>query len=247
MTRTKTSKVIAIVLAIAMAFAFFCFTVVNSVRAEGEDDQTSSSSSTSSTSSTSSSTSSTTEDEKTAPTPDISTTTYTYGAPDINVTIDFGNATPKLDYTKTTDIDFMKTFAENIKVYSDKELTKQVNYTGAKYSNLQFKNNKVTFTVPLNKSNLSANTTFYLFLGKALNETTEVEGADSYFEFKTNATTTSTRTTTKTTYRTITTTNRTVKAKSANTDDPSHLPLWIGLAAVAALMMGAVYFTKEKE
>ena len=140
----------------------------------------------------------------------------------------------------------MKTFAENIKIYSDKELTKQVNYTGAKYSNLQFKNNKVTFTVPLNKSNLSANTTFYLFLGKALNETTEVEGADSYFEFKTNATTTSTRSTTRTTYRTITT-RTTVRAKSANTGDNSNLPVWIGLAAVAGLMLGAVYFTKEKE
>lgn len=249
MTRTKTTKVIATVLAMLMAFTFFCFTVVNTVRAEGEDDQSSSSSSsssTSSTSSTSSSTSSTTEESKDAPTPTIETTNYTYGAPDIKVTIDFGNATPKLDYTKTTDIDFMKTFAENIKVYSDKELTKQVNYTGAKYSNLQFKDNKVTFTVPLNKSNLSANSTFYLFLGKALNETTEVEGVDSYFEFKTNATTTSTRTTAKT-YRTITTTNRTVRAKSANTGDNSNLPVWIGLAAVAGLMLGAVYFTKEKE
>ena len=182
MTRTKTSKVIAIVLAIAMAFAFFCFTVVNSVRAEGEDDQTSSSSSSSSTSSTSSSTSSTTAETKEPPTPTIETTNYTYGAPDIKVTIDFGDATPKLDYTKTTDVDFMKTFAENIKIYSDKELTKQVNYTGAKYSNLKYENKKVTFTVPLNKSNLSANSTFYLFLGKALNETTEVEGVDSFFD-----------------------------------------------------------------
>ncbi len=246
MTRTKTSKVIAIVLAIAMAFAFFCFTVVNSVRAEGEDDQTSSSSSSSSTSSTSSSTSSTTAETKEPPTPTIETTNYTYGAPDIKVTIDFGDATPKLDYTKTTDVDFMKTFAENIKIYSDKELTKQVNYTGAKYSNLKYENKKVTFTVPLNKSNLSANSTFYLFLGKALNETTEVEGVDSFFDFDTKATTTSTRSTTKTTYRTITT-RTTVRAKSANTGDSTNLPVWIGLAAVAALMLGAVYFTKEKE
>ncbi len=246
MTRTKTSKVIAIVLAIAMAFAFFCFTVVNSVRAEGEDDQTSSSSSSSSTSSTSSSTSSTTAETKEPPTPTIETTNYTYGAPDIKVTIDFGDATPKLDYTKTTDVDFMKTFAENIKIYSDKELTKQVNYTGAKYSNLKYENKKVTFTVPLNKSNLSANSTFYLFLGKALNETTEVEGVDSFFDFDTKATTTSTRSTTKTTYRTITT-RTTVRAKSANTGDSTNLPVWIGLAAVAGLMLGAVYFTKEKE
>ena len=246
MTRTKTSKVIAIVLAIAMAFAFFCFTVVNSVRAEGEDDQTSSSSSSSSTSSTSSSTSSTTAETKEPPTPTIETTNYTYGAPDIKVTIDFGDATPKLDYTKTTDVDFMKTFAENIKIYSDKELTKQVNYTGAKYSNLKYENKKVTFTVPLNKSNLSANSTFYLFLGKALNETTEVEGVDSFFDFDTKATTTSTLSTTKTTYRTITT-RTTVRAKSANTGDSTNLPVWIGLAAVAGLMLGAVYFTKEKE
>ena len=241
MTRTKTSKVIAIVLAIAMAFAFFCFTVVNSVRAEGEDDQTSSSSSSSS------STSSTTEATKEAPTPTISITTYTYGAPDIQVTIDFGEATPKIDYSKPTDQDVLKAITDNIKIYSDKELTKQVNYTGAKYTNLKYENNKVTFTVPLNKSNLSATTTYYLFLGKALNETTEVEGADSFFEFKTNATTTSTtRTTTRTTYRTITT-RTPVRAKSANTGDSTNLPVWIGLAAVAALMLGAVYFTKEKE
>ena len=244
MTRTKTTKLVAIVMAVFMAFTFFCFSVVTTVRAENGEDETSSTSS--STSSTTSSTSST-EAEKTAPTPDIALTTYTYGAPDINVTIDFKEATPKLDYSKTTDVELLKTMTENINVYTDKEQKNKVNYTGAKFSNLQFKDNKVTFTVPLNKSNLSANTTYYLFLGKALNETTEVEGTDSYFEFKTNATTTSTRSTTRTTYRTITTRNTTVRARSANTDDPSHLPVWIGLAAVAGLMLGAVYFTKEKE
>lgn len=243
MTRIKTNKLVAIILAVVMAFAFFCFTVVNTVRAaDGEEDTSSTSSSTSST------TSSTTaaEEEKTAPTPDIALTTYTYGAPDINVTIDFKDATPKLDYSKTTDVELLKTMTENIKVYTDKELTKQVNYTGAKFSNLQFKDNKVTFTVPLNKSNLAATTTYYLFLGKALNETTEVEGADSFFEFQTKATTTSTSST-RSTYRTITTRNTTVRARSANTDDPSHLPVWIGLAAVTALMLGAVYFSKERE
>ena len=244
MTRTKTTKLVAIVMAVFMAFTFFCFSVVTTVRAEDGEDETSSTSS--STSSTTSSTSST-EAEKTAPTPNIALTTYTYGAPDVNVTIDFKDATPKLDYSKTTDVELLKTMTENIKVYSDKELTKQVNYTGAKFSNLKFENNKVTFTVPLNKSNLAASTTYYLFLGKALNETTEVEGADSFFEFKTNATTTSTRSTTRTTYRTITTRNSTVRARSANTDDPSHLPVWIGLVAVSALMLGAVYFVKERD
>ncbi len=203
MTRTKTTKLVAIVMAVFMAFTFFCFSVVTTVRAEDGEDETSSTSS--STSSTTSSTSST-EAEKTAPTPDIALTTYTYGAPDINVTIDFN-----------------------------------------KFSNLKFENNKVTFTVPLNKSNLAASTTYYLFLGKALNETTEVEGTDSYFEFKTNVTTTSTRSTTRTTYRTITTRNSTVRARSANTDDPRHLPVWIGLVAVSALMLGAVYFVKERD
>jgi hypothetical protein len=244
MTRTKTTKLVAIVMAVFMAFTFFCFSVVTTVRAEDGEDETSSTSS--STSSTTSSTSST-EAEKTAPTPDIALTTYTYGAPDINVTIDFKDATPKLDFSKTTDVELLKTMTENIKVYSDKELTKQVNYTGAKFSNLKFENNKVTFTVPLNKSNLAASTTYYLFLGKALNETTEVEGTDSYFEFKTNVTTTSTRSTTRTTYRTITTRNSTVRARSANTDDPRHLPVWIGLVAVSALMLGAVYFVKERD
>ena len=244
MTRTKTTKLVAIVMAIFMAFTFFCFSVVTTVRAEDGEDETSSTSS--STSSTTSSTSST-EAEKTAPTPDIALTTYTYGAPDINVTIDFKDATPKLDYSKTTDVELLKAMTENINIYTDKEQKNKVNYTGAKFSNLQFKENKVTFTVPLNKSNLSASTTYYLFLGKALNETTEVEGTDSYFEFKTNATTTSTRTTTRTTYRTITTRNSTVRANSANTDDPRHLPVWIGLVAVSALMLGAVYFVKERD
>lgn len=243
MTRTKTTKFIATIMAVFMAFTFFCFSVVTTVRAaEGEDETSSTSSSTSSTTSSTSST----EAEKTAPTPDIALTTYTYGAPDINVTIDFKDATPKLDYSKTTDTELLKTMTENIKVYTDKELTKQVNYTGAKFSNLQFKDNKVTFTVPLNKSNLAATTTYYLFLGKALNETTEVEGADSFFEFQTKSTTTSTSST-RSTYRTITTRNTTVRARSANTDDPSHLPVWIGLAAVTALMLGAVYFSKERE
>ena len=244
MTRTKTTKLVAIVMAVFMAFTFFCFSVITTVRAEDGEDETSSTSS--STSSTTSSTSST-EAEKTAPTPDIALTTYTYGAPDINVTIDFKDATPKLDYSKTTDVELLKTMTENINVYTDKEQKNKVNYTGAKFSNLKFENNKVTFTVPLNKSNLSANTTYYLFLGKALNETTEVEGTDSYFEFKTNATTTSTRSTTRTTYRTITTRNSTVRARSANTDDPRHLPVWIGLVAVSALMLGAVYFVKERD
>ena len=244
MTRTKTTKLVAIVMAVFMAFTFFCFSVVTTVRAEDGEDETSSTSS--STSSTTSSTSST-EAEKTAPTPDIALTTYTYGAPDINVTIDFKDATPKLDYSKTTDVELLKTMTENINVYTDKEQKNKVNYTGAKFSNLKFENNKVTFTVPLNKSNLAASTTYYLFLGKALNETTEVEGTDSFFEFKTNVTTTSTRSTTRTTYRTITTRNSTVRARSANTDDPRHLPVWIGLVAVSALMLGAVYFVKERD
>lgn len=257
MTRTKTNKLAAILMAIFMAFAFMSFSLT-CVSAADNDTASSDTASSDTAGSGSADTQSgdnnsanqlkaDEQDTKTAPTPTISITTYTYGAPDINVTIDFGDATPKLDYTKTTDTDFMKTFAENIKVYSDKELTKEVTYSGTKYSNLKYENKKATFTVPLNKSNLSANSTFYLFLGKALNETTEVEGADSFFEFKTNATTTSTtRTTTRTTYRTVSTT-RTVKAKSANTGDNANLPLWIGLAAVAALMMGAVYFAREKE
>lgn len=267
MTRTKTTKLVAILMAIFMAFAFMSFSLTY---VSAADNDTAASDTASSDTASSDSKSDDTAsgdkqssdnsganqikaDEKTtkeAPTPTISITTYTYGAPDIKVTIDFGEDTPKIDYSKKTDIDVLKTITENIKVYSDKELTKQVNYTGAKFNDLQYTttNNKkvVTFTVPLNKSNLSANSTFYLFLGKALNETNEVEGTDSFFEFKTNATTTSTRTTAKT-YRTITTTNRTVRAKSANTGDNSNLPVWIGLAAVAGLMLGAVYFTKEKE
>lgn len=264
MTRTKTTKLVAILMAIFMAFAFMSFSLTY---VSAADNDTAASDTASSDTASSDSKSDDTAsgdkqssdnsganqikaDEKTtkeAPTPTISITTYIYGAPDIKVTIDFKEATPKLDYSKTTDVELLKTMTENINVYTDKEQKKKVNYTGAKFSNLQFKDNKVTFTVPLNKSNLSANTTYYLFLGKALNETTEVEGTDSYFEFKTNATTTSTRSTTRTTYRTITTRNTTVRARSANTDDPSHLPVWIGLVAVSALMLGAVYFVKEKE
>lgn len=267
MTRTKTNKLVAILMAIFMAFAFMSFSLTY-VSAADNDTAASADANASGDNSTNDNANADNQsgdnnnnnanqikaDEQTtkeAPTPTISITTYTYGAPDIKVTIDFGEETPKIDYSKKTDTDVLKTITDNIKVYSDKELTKQVNYTGAKFNDLQYTttNNKkvVSFTVPLNKSNLSANSTFYLFLGKALNETTEVEGADSFFEFKTNATTTSTtRTTTRTTYRTVSTT-RTVKAKSANTGDNANLPLWIGLAAVAALMMGAVYFAKEKE
>ena len=254
MTRTKTTKLVAIIMAVFMAFAFMSFSLTyvsaedpapaSSDTATGDNDQKSEETPKSDETPQSDVTPT---PVKTAPTPVISLTTYTYGAPDIIVSIDFKDATPKLDYTKLTDSDLLKTMTESIKVYSDRELTKQVNYIGAKFSNPKFENNKLTFTVPLNKSNLSATTTYYLFLDKALNETTEVEGADSFFEFKTNATTTSTRSTTRTTYRTITTRNSTVRARSANTDDPSHLPVWIGLAAVSALMLGAVYFSKERD
>ena len=149
----------------------------------------------------------------------------------------------------------------SIKVYRNydanadegKQYTNEVNI-GAKFSNLKYdaSNHIVTFTVPLNKaSNLTANSRFYLWLGPALNETKDANnGSATHVPFDTKSTTASTRSTTRSTTRTIytvRTTNRTIKAKSANTDDPRHLPVWIGLVAVSALMLGAVYFVKERD
>lgn len=285
MTRTKTNKLVAILMAIFMAFAFMSFSLTYVSAADNDtaaSDTASSDTASSDTASSDTASSDTAAKEETpkaseetpkvaedetpvvtevAPTPTFSFDNKQYGAPDVNVTIDFGKTTPKLKYEgaaktpNSTDTEIKNTIStilSNIKVYKnynataddDKKFTNEVTVSPVKYRNLKFENNKVTFTVPLNTSTkLSAYTTFYLWLGPALNETENASGAVTYVEFKTGATTTST---TRTTYRTVSTT-RTVKAKSANTGDNANLPLWIGLAAVAALMMGAVYFAKEKE
>ena len=244
MTRTATNKLIAIFMAVFMALALMSF----SMSARAEDESADPTDPSSSTSSSTSSTTSTTATEKTAPTPEISITTYTYGAPDLNVKIEFKDATPKFDYANWSKTENLKILMDAIKLYSDKDLTKEVTISNKQLSNVKFENNTASFTVPLSKANgLSASTTYYLFLGDVLNETTEANGESTYFEFKTNTTTTSTRTTTRTTYRTVTTKATTVRAKSANTGDPSNLPVWIGLAVVAAILGGIVVVNKEKE
>ena len=254
MTRTKTNKLVAILMAIFMAFAFMSFSLTYVSAAEG-DDSTPASQSEQKEESDKKNESPTTD--KTAPQPTYSLTKYEYGAPDIEVNIDFGtDLTPVIDFSKTTDQDVLNKIINNVKVYTDKSHTREIKYSGAKITGLKFTNNKVTFTVPLhNSTGLAASSTYYLWLGPDLNAAKDasgldVAGYDSDIEFTTNRTTTTstTRSTTRTTYRTITTRNVTTRAKSANTDDPSHLPLWIGLAAVSALMLGAaVYFSKEKE
>lgn len=246
MTRTATNKLIAIFMAVFMALALMSF----SMSARAEDESADPTDPSSSTSSSTSSTTSTTAAEKTAPTPEISVTTYTYGAPDLKVKIDFKsqNATPKFDYANWSKTENLKVLMDAVKVYSDKELTKEVNISNKQLADFKYNDNIVEFTVPLSKANgLSASTTYYLYLGDVLNETTEANGETTYFEFKTNTTTTSTRTTTRTTYRTVTTKATTVRAKSANTSDPSNLPVWIGLAVVAAILGGVVVVNKEKE
>lgn len=244
MTRTKTNKLIAIFMAVFMALAFMSFSL--SARAEGEDQSTDPSSSTSSSTS---NTTSTTATQKTAPTPEISVTTYTYGAPDLNVKINFEDATPQFDYANWNKTENLKLFLDSIKVYSDKDLTKEVNIDNMQLNNVKFENNTISFTLPLSKAKgLSASTTYYLFLADVLNETTEVKGVSTFFEFKTNTTTTSTRTVTtrKTTYRTVTTRNTTVRARSANTGDPSHLPLWIGIIVASAVFGGIAYIANRE-
>ena len=277
MTRTKTSKVIAIVLAIAMAFAFMSFSLTyvsaedNAPAAAQEETPKTEEESPKAQEETPKTEEETPKAEETpktptAPRPTFSFSDNTYGAPDVYVTIDFGDLEPEIDYNTAAknptsqDVSVMETLTKilsNIKVYKnydvnadeDKKFTNEVSI-GAKYSNMKYDTAKhiVTFTVPLSKStNLSANSKYYLWLGSALNETKDADnGFVTFVEFNTKNTTTSTRSTTRTTYRTITT-RTTVRAKSANTGDSTNLPVWIGLAAVAALMLGAVYFTKEKE
>ena len=279
MTRTKTTKLVAILMAIFMAFAFMSFSLTyvsaedpapaaaqeetpkteeESPKAQEETPKTEEE--------TPKAEEETPQKTPTAPRPTFSFSNNTYGAPDVYVTIDFGNLEPEIDYNTAAknptsqDVSVMETLTKilsNIKVYKnydvnadeDKQFTNEVSI-GAKYSNMKYDTAKhvVTFTVPLSKStNLSANSKYYLWLGSALNETKDADnGFVTFVEFNTKNTTTSTRSTTRTTYRTITT-KTTVRAKSANTGDSTNLPVWIGLAAVAGLMLGAVYFTKEKE
>ena len=271
MTRTKTNKLVAIIMAVFMAFAFMSFSLTY-VSAENEipAGQSELKEETPKAEEETPKAEEETPTTPTAPTPTHTFTTYTYGAPDVNIRIDFGNLEPEIDYDTAAknptsqDISVMEILSKilsNIKVYRNydanaeegKQFTNEVNI-GAKFNNLKYDatNHVVTFTVPLNKAtNLTANTRFYLWLGPALNKTKD---ADNGFvpdpilvDVKSTTTTTRSTSTIRTTYRTITTRNSTVRARSANTDDPSHLPVWIGLVAVSALMLGAVYFVKERD
>lgn len=273
MTRTKTTKLVAIIMAVFMAFAFMSFSLISvsadpapatqseenggtpktdeeTPDAEGETDDSDGS------------TPNKEEDKTPNPTPattkviipDIAIPTYDYGAPDINVIINFEKETPKQNYNNL-DKTLLELIGRNIKVYSkkvdDNTYTNEVNFTIAtKFNNIRFNNNTLTFVVPLSKATgFNSNTTYYLSLGKELNELIDAEGQDTFFPFTTKTITTTAKpvNTTKRTVYTVRTTNRTIKAKSANTDDPSHLPVWIGLVAVSALMLGAVYFVKERD
>jgi len=270
MTRTKTTKLIAIIMAVFMTFAFMSVSLTY-VSAENETPagQSEQKEETPKAAEETPNAEDDTPAAPTAPTPSIAFSNNTYGAPDVEVTINFGNLEPEIDYNTAAKnptsqdisvVEILSKILSNIKVYKNydenadeaKKFTNEVNF-GAKYKNLTYDTTKhiVKFTVPLNQStSLSANSTYYLWLGPALNETKDADnGSVNFVKITTKNTTTSTRstTTTRMTYRTITTKNPTVRARSANTDDPSHLPVWIGLVAVSALMLGAVYFVKEKE
>lgn len=279
MTRTKTTKLVAIIMAVFMTFAFMSVSLTY-VSAEnetpaGQSEQKEETPKAGEETPKAAEETPNAEDDTpaapTAPTPSIAFSNNTYGAPDVEVTIDFGNLEPEIDYNTAAKnptsqdisvVEILSKILSNIKVYKNydenadeaKKFTNEVNF-GAKYKNLTYDTTKhiVKFTVPLNQStSLSANSTYYLWLGPALNETKDADnGSVNFVKITTKNTTTSTRSTSnntiRTTYRTITTRNTTVRARSANTDDPSHLPVWIGLVAVSALMLGAVYFVKEKE
>lgn len=265
MTRTKTTKLIAILMAVFMAFAFMSFSMTYVYAEDGtpgtsetgseDTEQKEEAKSDEKTDEKSDEKTDEKSDEptttKTGPIPDIDIPNYTYGAPDINVIIDFGDETPVMSYD-TIDGDLLTEIANNIKVYSkkvdDNTYENEVKFTLLpKFNNIHFINNKLTFTIPLSKATgFSPNTDYYLFLGKRLNQIQGGIGVDTYSKFSTKTFTT-TRTTTRTTFRTVTTRATTVRARSANTDDPSHLPVWIGLVAASALMLGAVYFVKEND
>ena len=110
MTRTKTSKVIAIVLAIAMAFAFMSFSLTyvsaedNAPAAAQEETPKTEEESPKAQEKTPKTEEETPKAEEetpktpTAPRPTFSFSDNTYGAPDVYVTIDFGNLEPEIDY-----------------------------------------------------------------------------------------------------------------------------------------------------
>ena len=238
MTQTKINKSIAILLAMCIAFALLSVTMLNNAKAETINGS--------------------------GVTYEITAPDYKEDAPDITVDIKFPNADAAVTEDK---------IAENVKVYLDEEMKNEVVLNDLTLDKVNYSQSEISFVVPLSKvSGLDAGTTYYLALLKPLTETAKFYGADivSPFEVKkagssttestTKSTTKSTTSTTrKTTYRTITTrkttyrtvTTRTVttakRANAANTGDESNMPLWIGLAILAAGAGAFVYVWKEQE
>ncbi|MEE1146289.1 MAG: hypothetical protein UHS32_05855 [Bacteroidaceae bacterium] len=146
MTRTKTNKLVAILMAIFMAFAFMSFSLTYVSAADNDTAASDTASSDTASSDTaakeetpkaSEETPKVAEDEtpvvtEVAPTPTFSFDNKQYGAPDVNVTIDFGKTTPKLKYEgaaktpNSTDTEIKNTIStilSNIKVYKNYNAT----------------------------------------------------------------------------------------------------------------------------
>ena len=190
---------------------------------------------------------------------------YKSGAPDISVKLIF----PQGDAAVAED-----KVAENVKVFEDKDMTKEVDIKDIT-PEVAYSASEITIKVPLSKAkNLETGKNYFLAVLKDVTETKKYYGTDLLQEFEvkkqessTNPTvapsstekpttkttvktvkTVRTYTTRKTTYRTLTTRRTTTTAKranAANTGDNSNMPLWIGLAIVASGAFGLAYVWKE--
>ena len=257
MTTTKVSKTIAILLAMCLAFALMSVTMTNTARAaetklEGTDFTFSMSE------------------------PDTAQNTGKTNwyvadrdsyekVPDFKVSIAFKNNDGKLGDSALTEV---------VALYDDSQLQEKIDLSEDVFTDIVKTSSEISFTAQISKvSSLKENNTYYLVFKSGLTETEANDGEEIVVEFAvpgkktttTSSTTTSTTATTKKTTRTITTqrtTNRTIRttartlrtvttannrAKPAQTDDPSHMPLWVSVAILSAGALGIAYVWKQPE
>lgn len=253
MTQTKVTKTIAIVLAMVMAFALMSVTLTNSAKAATKVDGTGY----------------TFEIQN----PVViksndkenwyasSTASYEAGeVPLITVSVKYTNKDGKMftDETKLEDA---------LNFYQDDQEKAEVKLPPTAFADVKVSAEEVSFTLDLKGfTGLLDKGVNYIKFNKKLTATEAYEGDDIYLALtlpgtKTTSSSSSTtkstskRTTYSYSYRTISTRSTTRKTVSttnrrvnpANTDDPSHMPLWVAIAILAAGGTGIAYVWKQRD
>ncbi len=257
MTQTKVTKTIAILLAMAVAFALASVTFMNSAKAATSFGGNGYSF------------------EIQSPVVakasdkdfwfDASTASYENGeVPLITVSIKYANADGKMAEKKLEEsIRFFQT-------YKDGKLDTEFALKPENFVNVKQSAEELTFTIDLKDfSGLLYRGVNYIKFDKAVTATEGYEGDEVVITLTlpgtkgvtptddkstTKSTTSTTRKTysysyrtisTRTTLRTVSTTNR--RVNPANTDDPSHMPLWVSLAILAAGAGAMTYVWKQRD